>query len=78
MKKEQMFNYNKQKIVYVGKGGLGFTGTLTFIFIILKLINVIDWSWIWVLSPLWISGLMYIGFIIILMIITILLTKKFR
>jgi len=51
---------------------------LTFIFIILKLINVIDWSWIWVLSPLWISGLMYIGFIIILMIITILLTKKFR
>lgn len=38
-------------------GGLGFTGVLTLIFITLKLLNVIDWSWIWVLSPLWITFL---------------------
>ena len=24
-------------------------------FIVLKLTHVIDWSWLWVLSPLWIS-----------------------
>lgn len=36
-------------------GGIGFTGALSLIFITLKLLNVIDWSWVWVLSPLWIS-----------------------
>lgn len=34
--------------------GIGFTGLLTIAFIVLKLCNVIEWSWLWVLSPLWI------------------------
>lgn len=33
-------------------GGIGFTGLLTLVFIVLKLCNVINWSWFWVLSPL--------------------------
>ncbi|MBQ5900363.1 MAG: hypothetical protein IIW86_00735 [Clostridia bacterium] len=36
-------------------GGIGFTGALTIAFIVLKLCKVIEWSWVWVLSPLWIS-----------------------
>lgn len=36
-------------------GGIGFTGVLTVVFIVLKLTNVITWSWWWVLSPIWIS-----------------------
>lgn len=32
-------------------GGMGLTGVLTTIFIVLKLCHVIDWSWWWVLSP---------------------------
>lgn len=36
-------------------GGVGFGGMLTIVFIILKLCGVIDWRWLWVLSPLWIS-----------------------
>lgn len=36
-------------------GGIGFVGVLTLIFITLKLLGVIDWSWWWVLSPLLIS-----------------------
>lgn len=28
---------------------------LFIVFFMLKLAGVIDWSWIWVLSPLWIS-----------------------
>ena len=34
-------------------GGIGFTGLLTIVFIVLKLCHVIDWSWWWVLSPIW-------------------------
>ncbi len=36
-------------------GGIGFTGLLQVAFIVLKLIGVIKWSWVWVLSPTWIS-----------------------
>lgn len=35
--------------------GLGFGSVLTIIFVVLKLVGVIDWSWWWVLSPIWIS-----------------------
>lgn len=35
-------------------GGIGFLGLLAIVFITLKLTNVIAWSWLWVLSPLWI------------------------
>lgn len=35
-------------------GGIGFLGLLTIVFIALKLIGVIKWSWIWILSPIWI------------------------
>jgi phosphoglycerol transferase MdoB-like AlkP superfamily enzyme len=35
-------------------GGIGI-GTITgVVFIVLKLTDVIDWSWWWVLSPFWI------------------------
>lgn len=37
-------------------GGLSFPGALTIAFIVLKLCEVIAWSWVWVLSPLWISA----------------------
>lgn len=40
--------------------GIGFGGLLTIVFIVLKLTNVIDWKWIWVLSPLWISVILVI------------------
>jgi uncharacterized protein (DUF983 family) len=35
--------------------GIGFPGLLTVLFIGLKLTGNITWSWVWVLSPLWIS-----------------------
>ena len=35
--------------------GIGFVGALTLIFITLKLLGKITWSWVWILSPLWIS-----------------------
>lgn len=33
-------------------GGIGFFSLLTVAFIVLKLLNVITWSWFWVLSPI--------------------------
>ena len=35
--------------------GIGFRGLLTVAFVVLKLTEVISWSWWWVLSPIWIS-----------------------
>ena len=45
-------------------GGIGFCGLLAIVFIVLKLTNVIAWSWLWVLSPLWIP--FAIGFILLI------------
>lgn len=41
-----------------------FSGLLCLIFIVLKLTKIIDWSWWWVLSPLWIPALCVILIII--------------
>ena len=50
-------------------GGMGLCGVLTTIFVVLKLIGVIDWPWVWVLSPLWIGFLA--GCLVIAIIIAI-------
>ena len=34
---------------------MGFGSILTIAFIILKLCGIIAWSWLWILSPLWIE-----------------------
>lgn len=44
-----------QKMDNNTSGGIGFPGVLTIVFIVLKLTKVIEWSWVWVLSPLWIT-----------------------
>lgn len=41
-------------------GGIGFIGLLTIVFIVLKLCDVIEWSWWWVLSPIWIVIAFYV------------------
>ena len=47
-------------------GGVGFVGLLTIVFIALKLLNVISWSWWWVLSPLWISAGLVVAILVFL------------
>ncbi len=46
-------------------GGIGFLGVLTIVFIVLKLTKNIDWSWWWVLSPLWIPFAIFIAILVI-------------
>lgn len=38
--------------------GLKICANLTIVFIVLKLVGVVHWSWIWVLAPLWIDLLL--------------------
>ena len=47
-----------------------FISGLTLLFVYLKMINNIDWSWIWVLSPLWVSLLVAILIAIIISILS--------
>lgn len=44
---------------------IGFVGALQIVFIVLKLIKVISWSWVWVLAPLWISAIIWVIVIIV-------------
>jgi len=46
---------DKQVVIRNSSGGIGFAGLLTIVFITLKLTGVIDWSWIWVLCPIWLG-----------------------
>jgi hypothetical protein len=52
-------------------GGISFTGALTILFIGLKLGHVINWSWWWVLSPIWISASIFIVILAIVLTVAI-------
>lgn len=50
-------------------GGIGFTGLLTIVFIVLKLLGFITWSWVWVLSPIWIEAIIVVLLLTVLIIL---------
>lgn len=52
-------------------GGIGFPGLLAIVFITLKLTGVINWSWLWVLSPLWIP----LAFVLVLLLVIFLIVS---
>ena len=49
----------------------GFANMLTIVFVTLKLTEVISWSWLWVLSPLWIQVLFGALILLTLMLIAV-------
>ena len=59
-------------------GGIGIGTILFIVFLVLKLCNVIDWSWWWVTSPLWIPIIVVfaIPFCIVFFVMLALLFKK--
>lgn len=59
----------------IKNGGIGFFGLLTIVFIVLKLCKVINWSWAWVLAPLWIPTCFVLGIIVIVIAVNILRNK---
>lgn len=49
--------------------GIGVISILGIVFIILKLCHVINWSWLWVLAPFWVSALIAIILLILVCVI---------
>ena len=49
--------------------GLSFTQILALIFIVLKLTDYITWSWLWVLSPLWIPVAFILGLLVVVFVV---------
>lgn len=64
---------NKKETIVVQRSS-PFLGLLTIMFIFLKLTNVIDWSWLWVLSPLWIPLAIIFGILIFALIMMFIIT----
>jgi len=46
-------------------GSVSSVGLLTIAFVVLKLTGVISWSWLWVLSPLWLGTLAGAAFLLV-------------
>jgi len=58
----------------VRSGGIGFCGLLAIVFIALKLAGigaVANWSWWWVLSPLWIPFAVALVIIVVLLVLVV-------
>lgn len=53
------------KNVYVPTGGIGFTGLLTLIFVVFKLLKIITWHWWVVFLPVIIGTGLWILFLLI-------------
>lgn len=58
-----------------GTNGLSFSTVLFFIFLVLKLCGVINWSWVLVFAPLWLPIIIFIGVTGIMFLITLFLDK---
>lgn len=67
---------NEANATASASGGVGFAGLLTIAFIVLKLTHVINWSWVWVLSPLWISFLLFVVVVSVVALIAFALWRR--
>lgn len=63
----------KKVIVKEKERGIGFLGLLTIVFIALKLMEYIEWGWIWVVSPLWVPIALAIAIVLFILIASIII-----
>lgn len=57
-------------------GGIGFFGLLAIVFITLKLMGYITWSWWWVLAPLWAPLAVVLAIFLIVLLIAVIIDKR--
>ena len=55
-------------------GGIGVIGLLGVVFVTLKLLGVIDWSWWWVTAPFW-GGAAFVMAVLIVILAMVLVKK---
>jgi len=58
------------------ESGISFFGFLALLFIGLKLTDHIHWSWLWVLSPIWIPFMIFIVVVLGLLLGHIISTRR--
>lgn len=51
---------NNKKATVKGGHSMSIGTVLGIVFIVLKLIGLIEWSWVWVLAPFWIGAIITI------------------
>jgi ABC-type polysaccharide/polyol phosphate export permease len=56
--------------------GIGFCGLLTILFIAFKLLGIINWSWAWVLAPIWIPVCIVLAICVIAIIVVLFVALK--
>lgn len=54
----------------------GFLLALTLLFIGLKLTNFISWSWLWVLSPIWVPSVAILFILVLVIVIAALFSGR--
>lgn len=59
-----------KNVTYVKQSG-SFISLLTLLFIALKLLDKINWSWLWVLSPLWITFLVWVFIVVVAFVVLV-------
>lgn len=55
--------------------GVGVSSLLGILFITLKLTNIIQWSWWWVLAPFWIPTAFLVMSLVVVLILAIMINK---
>lgn len=53
-------------VINNNSGKLGFCSILTLVFVVAKILGYLDWSWLWVFSPLWLPLGSILAFILVL------------
>ena len=71
-----MYNDNNSSNKSGSTVGIGFSGLLAVAFIVLKLCKVIDWSWVWVLSPIWIPFAIIVVILVVIVAVSFIQDKK--
>lgn len=61
--------------IEVNGGIFGFAGLLTIVFVVLKLLKAIDWGWVWIFSPMWITAIL-LAVILAVLFLTIYIVYK--
>lgn len=57
--------------VVVKRESIGVGGILLVLFVALKLLGVIDWSWWWVLAPIWIPLAVWLVVVVIIAVVAL-------
>lgn len=73
----RLYEESKQSTTVV-KSGISVPVLLTIVFVVLQLCKVINWSWWWVLSPLWISTGIFVLILIVTFIIVAISNRNYQ